>query len=67
MNGPDGGDGNLHIWYEKEGRKRVGASTIHTINKFDGLALVIDTYGGKVRRKILEITLGAGRVLPNFK
>ncbi|KAH0538149.1 hypothetical protein FGG08_005257 [Glutinoglossum americanum] len=47
VNGPEGGDGNLHIWYEREGRMRVGTSSIYTIDKFDGLALVIDAYGGK--------------------
>ncbi|KAI9864067.1 MAG: hypothetical protein M1813_003384 [Trichoglossum hirsutum] len=46
-NGPEGGDGNLHIWYEREGRTRVGTSSIYTIDKFDGLALVVDAYGGK--------------------
>ncbi|KAI9780037.1 MAG: hypothetical protein M1839_007019 [Geoglossum umbratile] len=47
VNGPDGGDGSLHIWYEMEGREKVGSSTVYTIDKYDGLALVIDNYGGK--------------------
>ena len=61
VNGPDGGDGSLHIWYEKEGRRRVGSSTIYTIDRFDGLALVIDNYGGKVRRKPSELPFELAR------
>ena len=34
------------IWYTKENH---GTSSVYTIGKFDGLALVVDTYGGRVR------------------
>ncbi|KAL8927439.1 MAG: hypothetical protein Q9208_002244 [Pyrenodesmia sp. 3 TL-2023] len=45
--GPDRGGGNLQLWYLKEGRPQVETPSIYTIGAFDGLALVIDMYGGK--------------------
>ncbi|MCJ1223383.1 hypothetical protein MMC12_000023 [Toensbergia leucococca] len=45
--GPERGGGNLQIWYTKEGQAYIGTSSIYTVGKFDGLALVIDTYGGR--------------------
>ncbi|MCJ1368927.1 hypothetical protein MMC20_000134 [Loxospora ochrophaea] len=45
--GPERGGGNLQIWYTKEGRDQISTSSIYTIGKFDGLVLVVDTYGGK--------------------
>ncbi|KAI9801103.1 MAG: hypothetical protein M1833_002971 [Piccolia ochrophora] len=41
--GPERGGGNLQMWYTRE---HQGASSAYTIGKFDGLVLVIDTYGG---------------------
>ncbi|KAL8988945.1 MAG: hypothetical protein Q9177_002062 [Variospora cf. flavescens] len=45
--GPDRGGGNLQLWYLKDGRPQVETPSIYTIGAFDGLALVIDMYGGK--------------------
>ncbi len=47
--GPERGGGNLQIWYTREGQAHVGTSSIYTVGKFDGLVLVVDTYGGRVR------------------
>lgn len=38
----------MQFWYTKDGRASVDTASIYTVGKFDGLALVIDTYGGKV-------------------
>ena len=46
--GPERGGGNLQIWYTKDGRQRAETPSIYTIGAFDGLALVIDMYGGHV-------------------
>ncbi|KAK4548866.1 hypothetical protein LTR36_008639 [Oleoguttula mirabilis] len=48
--GQDMGSGNLNVWYTQE--KSVGTDSVYTVEKFDGLALVLDQYGstgGKVR------------------
>ncbi|MCJ1248023.1 hypothetical protein MMC30_005238 [Trapelia coarctata] len=45
--GPEHGGGNLQVWYTKEGRAEIGTSSIYTVNKFQGLVLVIDMYGGR--------------------
>jgi lectin, mannose-binding 1 len=45
-NGPERGGGNLNIWLVRGGSNDIGASSIYTVGKFDGLALVIDTYAG---------------------
>lgn len=44
--GPERGGGNLQIWYAKNGQNDVGTSSIYTVGRFDGLALVIDQYAG---------------------
>ncbi len=46
--GPERGSGNLQIWYTKEGQQVMGSSSIYTVGNWDGLAIVIDPYGGKV-------------------
>lgn len=47
--GPERGGGNLQLWYIKDGRPpEMEAPSVYTIGAFDGLALVIDMYGGKV-------------------
>ena len=51
-NGPERGGGNLQIWYAKDGQQQVGSSSIYTVGHWDGLALVIDPYGGKVIGKV---------------
>ena len=46
--GPERGGGNLQLWYAKDGRMNIGTSSIYTVGNFDGMVLVIDSYGGKV-------------------
>ena len=40
------GVGNLQLWYVNNGAQDVSTSSIFTVGKFDGLALVVDTRGG---------------------
>ena len=49
--GPERGGGNLQIWLAKEGQAKIGTSSIYTVGQFDGLVLVVDMYGGRVRPK----------------
>jgi lectin, mannose-binding 1 len=51
--GPEWGGGKFGIWLVKDGQQVVGTSSIYTVGKFDGLALVIDTYAGSVRPRLL--------------
>lgn len=44
--GPERGGGNFNFWYVKEGSGGIGSASIYTVGKFEGLAIVIDTYGG---------------------
>ena len=46
--GPERGGGNLQLWYAKDGRMNIGTSSIYTVGNYDGMVLVIDSYGGKV-------------------
>ncbi|KAI2626711.1 concanavalin A-like lectin/glucanase [Hypoxylon sp. NC1633] len=45
-NGPERGSGNLNIWLARRGNQEIGSSSVYTVNRFDGLALVIDQHGG---------------------
>ncbi|OXV08244.1 hypothetical protein Egran_03993 [Elaphomyces granulatus] len=45
--GPERPGGNLQLWYVKDGESQIGATSIYTVGKFDGLALAIDTHGGR--------------------
>ncbi|KAL2391129.1 hypothetical protein RJ035_000509 [Blastomyces gilchristii] len=47
-NGADRGGGNLQLWYVKDGPSTVSTSSIYTVGKFDGFALVLDVQGGRV-------------------
>lgn len=47
--GPERAGGILQLWYTKDGRARIGTSSIYTVGQFDGFALVVDTHGGRVR------------------
>jgi lectin, mannose-binding 1 len=43
--------GNLNLWYVKD-KSQVGLNSVYTVEKFEGLVIVIDQYGhtgGKVR------------------
>jgi mannose-binding lectin 1 len=44
--GPERGGGNLQIWLVRDGDKIVRDSSIYTVGRFDGLALVVDAHGG---------------------
>ncbi|ROW13034.1 hypothetical protein VPNG_06000 [Cytospora leucostoma] len=46
-NGPERGGGNLNIWLVRDGSREVGTSSVYTVGRFEGLALVVDTYGGE--------------------
>lgn len=46
VNGPERGGGNMNIWLVRDGSHEVGSSSIYTVGHFEGLALVVDTYGG---------------------
>jgi lectin, mannose-binding 1 len=46
--GPERGGGKLTVWLARNGQYEVGASSIYTVGKFEGLALNIDTYAGTV-------------------
>ncbi|OAT06620.1 lectin family integral membrane protein [Blastomyces gilchristii SLH14081] len=46
-NGADRGGGNLQLWYVKDGPSTVSTSSIYTVGKFDGFALVLDVQGGR--------------------
>lgn len=44
--GPERGSGNIQLWYAQNGKQDIGTSSVYTVGKFDGLALVIDQYAG---------------------
>ena len=46
--GPEHGGGNLQIWYTKENQVQIGSSSLYTVDKFQGLVLVVDMHGGQV-------------------
>ncbi|KAK5956737.1 hypothetical protein OHC33_002224 [Knufia fluminis] len=44
--GPDRAGGNLQLWYVRDGASKVSTGSLYTTNKFEGLAIVVDTLGG---------------------
>lgn len=44
--GPERGGGNLNIWLTSRGPVDVSSHSVYTVGRFDGLVLVVDTYGG---------------------
>lgn len=63
--GPERGSGKFHVWLVMDGQKSVGTSSIYTVGKFDGLGILIDTYGGTVSQasalpctSLLTLSLG---------
>jgi mannose-binding lectin 1 len=44
--GQDRASGSLQLWYVANGEKSVSTSSLYTVGKWDGLAIVIDTVGG---------------------
>lgn len=45
--GSDRGGGALQLWYSNDGQNAIGTSSIYTVGRFDGLALVVDTHNGR--------------------
>lgn len=43
--GPERAGGNLNIWLAKDGKAMIGANSVYTISKFEGLVLVVDQHG----------------------
>lgn len=46
VSGQDRSGGNLQFWYTKENQNGIGSNNIYTVEKFDGLAVVVDSSGG---------------------
>ncbi|KAF1816142.1 concanavalin A-like lectin/glucanase [Eremomyces bilateralis CBS 781.70] len=44
--GPERGGGNFQLWYARDGAAAVGLASLYTVDKFDGLVVVVDQYGG---------------------
>ncbi|KAK5168642.1 uncharacterized protein LTR77_005951 [Saxophila tyrrhenica] len=44
--GQEGGSGNLQFWFAKD-KNAINVDSVYTTGPFDGLALVIDQYGGR--------------------
>ena len=44
--GQEGGKGNIQMWYVRD-KDEVGMSSAYDVGTFDGLALVLDQYGGR--------------------
>lgn len=47
VNGPERGYGTHNFWYARNGKDNVGAASVYTVGKFDGLVLVLDQYEGR--------------------
>jgi lectin, mannose-binding 1 len=45
-NGPERAGGNFNIWLVRDGAHAIGSGSVYTVGKFEGLALVVDQYGG---------------------
>ena len=43
--GQETGSGNLQVWYTQD-RESIGVDSVYNAQKFDGLVIVIDQYGG---------------------
>lgn len=46
--GPERGSGNIQVWLAENGKEQVGAASVYTVGKWDGLAIVVDQYAGSV-------------------
>ena len=44
--GQDGGSGNLQLWFVRD-KSAIGLASVYNVNAFDGLALMLDQYGGR--------------------
>ncbi|MCJ1307374.1 hypothetical protein MMC25_001020 [Agyrium rufum] len=45
--GQEHGAGNIQVWYTTNGQTGIGSLSLYTVGKFEGLALIIDGYGGQ--------------------
>lgn len=45
--GPERGSGNLQLWLLKDKSPATDLASVYTVDKFDGLGLVLDQYGGQ--------------------
>lgn len=43
----DQGSGSLQFWYANNGKDTVTTNSIYSVQRFDGLAVVVDTVGGR--------------------
>jgi lectin, mannose-binding 1 len=43
--GPPYASGNMQVWYVKD-KSEIKTASVYTVGKFDGLAIVIDNFGG---------------------
>ncbi|KAI5363787.1 putative legume-like lectin, concanavalin A-like lectin/glucanase domain superfamily [Septoria linicola] len=43
--GQETGSGNIQVWYTQDG-DTIGADSVYNAQKFDGLVIVVDQYGG---------------------
>lgn len=48
VNGEERGDGNLQLWFVKDGQSAIGTSSIYNSSPFEGLAISIDMNSGRV-------------------
>ena len=44
--GPDAGSGRLQLWLAKKGKEVIGQSSIYSVGRWEGLAIVVDQYAG---------------------
>jgi mannose-binding lectin 1 len=47
VNGPEKGNGNMQFWYVRNASTDIGTSSIYTVGKFDGVAIVVSQAGEK--------------------
>lgn len=45
-NGQDMGSGNIQYWYVQN-KDSVGTNSVYTVGQFDGLAIIVNQYGGR--------------------
>lgn len=43
--GQEGGSGNIQFWYTKD-KGKIDTDSVYTVDSFDGMALLVDKYGG---------------------
>ncbi|KAI1912553.1 hypothetical protein LOZ12_002464 [Ophidiomyces ophidiicola] len=47
VNGDERAGGNIQLWYVKDGKSKVGTRDIYSIQRFDGMAITIDSSQGR--------------------